>query len=115
MATPARQEAGAARDRRAPAPEPQHLGSEDEVYLAKLVDDLAEGKRRDEVGGNDRARQDRQAVEVGATSASRSSGWRSCLSVPEMPASDDRALRAALVERYEQRGELDTAIRHLEG
>ena len=31
------------------APEPQHLGSEEETFLATLVADLAEGKRRDEI------------------------------------------------------------------
>ena len=98
----------------APAPEPQHLGSEDEVYLAKLVDDLAEGKRRDEVGGRTvldkiegvwKSGHERLAIE-----------WmEKLLSVPEVPAHTTAGLRAALVERYEQRGELDTAIRHLEG
>ena len=33
----------------APAVEPQHLGSADEVFLAKLVADLADGKRRGEI------------------------------------------------------------------
>src|SRR5215207_3649907 len=32
-----------------PPPEPQHLGSEDEVFLAQLVQDLGDGKRRDEI------------------------------------------------------------------
>ena len=32
-----------------PASEPQHLGSSDEVFLAKLVADLADGKRRGEI------------------------------------------------------------------
>ena len=36
-----------------PAPEPQHLVSEDAVFLAKLVADLADGKRRDEVASKD--------------------------------------------------------------
>ena len=31
------------------APEPQHLGSEDEAFLSQLVSDLADGKRRDEI------------------------------------------------------------------
>src|SRR5262245_280497 len=37
----------------APAPEPQHLGSEDEVFLAQLVQDLGDGKRRPEISSPD--------------------------------------------------------------
>ena len=37
-------------ENRLPAAEPQHLGSEEETFLATLVADLADGKRRDEVG-----------------------------------------------------------------
>lgn len=96
------------------AAEPQHLSSEEEVFLAKLVDDLASGKRRDEVGsptviakieGVWASGHERLAIE-----------WmEKLLSVPEVPVHSTAALRANLVERYEQRGELDTAIRHLEG
>ncbi len=31
-----------------PSDEPKHLGSEDEVFLAQLVQDLGDGKRRDQ-------------------------------------------------------------------
>ena len=95
------------------APEPTHLASEEEVYLTTLVADLSEGKRRTEVGGADvRKRIDllwssgheRLAIE-----------WmEKLLSVPEIPQESLAPLRAMLVERYEQRGELDTAIPHLE-
>jgi serine/threonine-protein kinase len=37
------------------------------------------------------------------------------VSVPEVPVAATAPLRAALVERYEQRGELDTALPHLDG
>ena len=97
----------------APAPEPQHLGSEEEVFLAQLVQDLGDGRRRDEVGGTDvlgkidglwKSGHERLAIE-----------WtEKLLNVPEVPAAKTAPLRAALVERYEQRGELDTAFRHLE-
>ena len=96
-----------------PAVEPQHLGSEDEVFLATLVDSLAAGKRRDEIGSADVLRRidsvwksghERLAIE-----------WmEKLLSVPEVPSATTSMLRASLVERYEQRGELDTAERHLE-
>ncbi|HEX2691366.1 MAG TPA: serine/threonine-protein kinase [Kofleriaceae bacterium] len=97
----------------APAAAPQHLGSADEVFLAKLVADLSDGKRRDRIstpevlghldglwtGGHERL-----AIE-----------WmEKLLSVPEVPADATTPLRAALVERYEQRGELDSALPHLD-
>ena len=91
------------------APEPQHLGSEDEVFLAQLVADLADGKRRDEIGEPGRAR--RRSTGVWASGHERLAiEWmEKLLSVPEVPAASTAPLRAALVERYEQRGELDTA------
>ncbi|MGE0548456.1 MAG: protein kinase [Kofleriaceae bacterium] len=97
-----------------PAPEPQHLGSEEEVFLAQLVSDLAEGKRRGDVANADVKKRldglwssghERLAIE-----------WmEKLLSVPELPADATSPLRAVLVERYEQRGELELAIPHLEG
>jgi hypothetical protein len=96
-----------------PAVEPQHLGSADEVYLAKLVGDLADGKRRGEIADPEVLRcvdglwtsgHERLAIE-----------WmEKLLSVPEIQATATAVLRAQLVERYEQRGELDTALPHLE-
>ena len=97
----------------APAVEPLLLGSADEVFLAKLVADLAEGKRRQDVDGLEvihhidglwSSGHERLAIE-----------WmEKLLSVPEVPVTATAALRAGLVERYEQRGELDTALPHLE-
>jgi len=96
-----------------PAAEPQHLGSEDEAFLAQLVQDLADGKRRDEVSSPDvllhvdnvwASGHERLAIE-----------WmEKLLSVPEVPATTLAPLRANLVERYEQRGELDAALPHLD-
>ena len=96
-----------------PAIEPLHLGSADEAFLAKLVADLADGKRRDEVGAPEvvhhldglwSSGHERLAIE-----------WmEKLLSVPEVPPAATAPLRAALVERYEQRGELDTALPHLD-
>jgi len=109
-----------------PAPEPQHLGSEEEVFLAQLVQDLGDGKRREEISSTDvlakldglwKSGHERLAIEwcekllsvPGADLAGRSE------SAPLQPGPARTApLRAWLVERYEQRGELDTAIGHLE-
>ena len=99
----------------APPPhEPAPRGSEDEEFLAQLVADLAEGRRRDQASGKDvllridhvwKSGHERLAIE-----------WmEKLLSVPEVPTDRTAPMRAALVERYEQRGELDTAIPHLEG
>src|SRR5690348_1897718 len=97
----------------APVPEPQHLGSEDEVFLARLVQDLADGKRRDEVGRPDtlakldglwKSGHERLAIE-----------WlEKLLSVPGVPETELAPLRAHLAERLDQRGELDAAVPHLE-
>jgi tetratricopeptide (TPR) repeat protein len=98
----------------APAVEPQHLGSADEVFLAKLVADLAEGRRRDQISAPEvfhhldglwSSGHERLAIE-----------WtEKLLSVPEVEPAAIAPLRAALVERYEQRGELDAALPHLDG
>jgi hypothetical protein len=97
----------------APALEPQHLGSEDEVFLAQLVQDLGDGKRRDEVSSPDVLRRldglwksghERLAIE-----------WtEKLLGVPGIAPEQTAPLRATLVEHYDQRGELDTAVPHLE-
>src|SRR6188474_2004872 len=92
-----------------PVPEPQHLVSADEVFLAKLVTDLAEGKRRGDIASPEvlqhldgmwESGHERLAIE-----------WtEKLLSVPEIAAAAVAGLRAKLVERYEQRGELDSAL-----
>src|SRR5579871_5661615 len=90
-----------------PVPDqPQHLGSEDEVFLAQLVHDLGDGKRRGELASADvlarldglwKSGHERLAIE-----------WmEKLLSVPSEEAGAAAPLRASLVERYDQRGELD--------
>src|SRR5258706_15309741 len=89
--------------------QPQTLGSEDEVFLAQLVQDLGDGKRRDEMGSTEvlakldglwASGHERLAIE-----------WaEKLLGVPEVPEATKAPVRALLAERYEQRGELDTAL-----
>ncbi len=96
-----------------PKTEPHLLGSEDEVFLAQLVTDLGDGKRRGDIANRDTlarldglwtAGHERLAIE-----------WmEKLLGVPEVPADAIAPLRATLVERYDQRGELDAAVPHLE-
>ncbi|HEY4182442.1 MAG TPA: protein kinase [Kofleriaceae bacterium] len=95
------------------APEPQKLGSEEEIYLAQLVADLADGKRRPEIANETtlgkldgvwKSGHERLAMEWG----------EKLLSIPEIPKASTAPLRAMLVERYEQRGELETALPYLE-
>src|SRR5262245_56843973 len=97
----------------APATEPQLLGSEDETFLAQLVRDLGDGKRRDEAGAPETMKRI-DAVWASGHERLAIEWMEKLLGVPEVPASATTALRAALVERYEQRGELDTAVPHLE-
>ncbi|HEY0253717.1 MAG TPA: protein kinase [Kofleriaceae bacterium] len=96
-----------------PPAQPQTLGSEEEVFLAQLVQDLGDGKRRDQVGspvviqkvdGLWTSGHERLAIE-----------WmEKLLGVPEVGEDLLAPVRAKLVERYEQRGELQTALPHLE-
>lgn len=99
-----------------PAPsaaQPVHLASEEEVWLTTLVADLAEGKRRGEVGGPEVLRR-MDALWTSGHERLAIEWMEKLLTVPEVPPEVKAPLRAALVERYEQRGELDTAIPHLE-
>jgi tetratricopeptide (TPR) repeat protein len=119
----------------APSPEPQHLGSEEEVFLAQLVTDLGDGKRREELGSADvlakidglwKAGHERLAIEwsekllsipaapLDEAAPNDASDAKQLASGSEAPVSPTSPLRAALVERYEQRGELDAALPHLE-
>ena len=95
------------------APEPQHLGSEEEVFLAQLVADLAEGKRRDEIASDDVLKK-LEGVWTSGHERLAIEWMEKLLSIPELPASSTAPLRAILVERYEQRGELEAAQLHLE-
>src|SRR5262245_52574392 len=93
----------------APTTEPQHLGSEDEAFLAQLVHDLGDGKRRDEIGGPEVMKRI-DAVWTSGHERLAIEWMEKLLGVPEVPAASTVRLRASLVERYEQRGELDTAL-----
>jgi serine/threonine-protein kinase len=93
--------------------EPVHLGPEEETWLAQLVADAADGKRRDELGSPQvlaktdalwKAGHERLALE-----------WLAKLiAVPGAPPDAVTALRARLVELHERRGELDEALGHLD-
>jgi tRNA A-37 threonylcarbamoyl transferase component Bud32 len=93
--------------------EPTHLGPEEETWLAQLVADLADGRRRDTVAGPEtivriealwKRGHERLALE-----------WLAKLiAVPEIPPDAVVVLRARIVELHEQRGELDEALVHLE-
>ncbi|MEO8549860.1 MAG: hypothetical protein ABI678_07795, partial [Kofleriaceae bacterium] len=95
------------------ANQPQTLGSEEEVFLHQLVQDLGDGRRRDQAGNKDvlakleglwKSGHERLAIE-----------WmEKLLGVPEVPVANVAPIRAILVERYEQRGELETALPHLD-
>lgn len=95
-----------------PEQQPQTLGSEDEVFLTQLVTDVGDGKRRDEVAGASvlekleglwRSGHERLAIE-----------WmEKLLHIPGIAPAAVSPLRACLVERYDQRGELSAALEHL--
>jgi tetratricopeptide (TPR) repeat protein len=93
--------------------EPVHLGPEEESWLAQLVTDIAEGRRRDELAHTEtlsriealwRRGHERLALE-----------WLAKLiAIPEGDPVAVMILRARLVELHELRSELDEAIAHLE-
>ncbi len=95
-----------------PPVEPVRLGNEAEMFLVALVADLAEGHRREQVAGAEvqarldelwRAGNERLAIE-----------WlEKLISVPGLAAADLVRLRAQVVERYDQRRELELALAHL--
>jgi len=96
-----------------PSAEPVHLGPEEESWLAQLVADVAEGRRRDELAGAEtlarvealwRRGHERLALE-----------WLTKLiAIPDGDPDAIVTLRARLVELHELRSELDEAIVHLE-
>ncbi|MBK7534416.1 MAG: serine/threonine protein kinase [Myxococcales bacterium] len=103
--------------REAPAP-PREAPSEPPelpavAFLSELVDALAQGQRRDEAAGAPvmsrleelwRGGHERLAIE-----------WtEKLIAVPGLPEPTVLALRAAVVERYDQRRELEQALVHLE-
>ncbi len=93
--------------------EPRHLGPEEESWLAQLVADAADGRRRDELGSAEvlahsdalwKRGHERLALE-----------WLSKLiAVPGAPADAIVTLRARLVELHERRGELEESLGHLD-
>ena len=97
----------------APIAEPTHLGSEDEAFLAQLVRDLGDGKRREELGS---ANVIAKIDGLWASGHERlATEWtEKLLAVPGIEPAQAMPLRAAIVERYEQRGELEQALVHLD-
>lgn len=95
-----------------PPVEPARPGNEAEQFLAALVADLADGQRREQVAGAEvmarieelwRDGSERLAIE-----------WlEKLISVPGIAAADIVLLRAQVVERYDQRRELELAVAHL--
>jgi tetratricopeptide (TPR) repeat protein len=95
------------------AAEPVHLGPAEELWLAQLSADLADGKRKDAVCSDEmwvridalwKQGHERLAID-----------WlEKLLAAPGTPATAYIALRARLVDCYEQRADLATALPHLD-
>jgi len=91
--------------------QPTHLGNEDEVYLAQLIADLGDGKRRGDAAAPDTLRHIDALWQAGHERLAIE--WlEKLLGVPGV--SETTALRAQLIERREQRGELELALVHVE-
>ncbi|HVV83410.1 MAG TPA: serine/threonine-protein kinase [Kofleriaceae bacterium] len=96
-----------------PPVEPLVLRHEDDTWLEQLVLAIGDGRRRDELGGREtlaridglwQAGHERLATE-----------WlEKLIAIPEADAAAVTTLRAALVERLDQRRELERGLDHLE-
>ncbi|HPH66407.1 MAG TPA: protein kinase [Kofleriaceae bacterium] len=94
-------------------PQPTHLADADEVYLQALIADVAAGRRRDQLNGNEVIEHidalwarghERLAIE-----------WiEKLLSVPEVDPALTMRLRASVVERYDQRRDIELGLAHAE-
>jgi tetratricopeptide (TPR) repeat protein len=94
-------------------PEPTKLGPAEEVWLAQLAADLADGARKDDVGGGELW----QRIDAlwGQGHEQLAIDWlEKLLAAPGTPATAHLGLRARLVDCYEKRADLAGAVPHLE-
>jgi Protein kinase domain len=99
-----------------PPPEPAtpaHKSSDAETFLATLVDDLAAGRRRGEVCGPE-VMQRIEELWLAGNERLAIDWLEKLIAVPGISAATLLALRAAVVERYDQRRDLELALSHLE-
>jgi tetratricopeptide (TPR) repeat protein len=97
----------------AAAAEPVHLGPAEEAWLAQLSTDLSDGKRKDAVGSAEMWQRIDALWKQGHEQLAID--WlEKLLAAPGTPPTAHLALRARLVDYYEQRADLATALPHLE-
>jgi len=94
-------------------PEPAVLGAKEELWLGQLAEDVGEGRRLDAIGGEEfwshidslwSSGHERMAL-----------AWlEKVLAMPAVEGERKVALRARLVELYDERGDLSPALAHLE-
>ncbi|MBE7447820.1 MAG: serine/threonine protein kinase [Kofleriaceae bacterium] len=97
----------------APRPEPAVLRDEDDAWLEQLVIAAGDGKRHDELAGPD-ALAHLDALWKGGRERLATEWMEKLISLPEAPADAVATLRARLVDRLDERRELERGLAHLE-
>jgi hypothetical protein len=97
----------------APAAEPVHLGPAEEIWLAQLSVDVADGRRKDDVGGGDFWQRIDGLWSRGHEQLAID--WlEKMIAAPGTPPAAIVPMRARLIDCYEKRSDLVTALPHLD-
>ncbi|MBP9088070.1 MAG: protein kinase [Kofleriaceae bacterium] len=94
-------------------PGPTHLADTDEVFLQALIVDVAAGRRREQLSGEE-VIQHLHAMWARGHERLTIEWIEKLLSVPEVDPETTLRLRAELIERYDQRRELEVGLHHAE-
>jgi hypothetical protein len=90
------------------------LRSQHEIWLSRLAEEVADGRRSAEVGGEEFWQQITGLWNQGHERLAAQ--WvDKFIAIPLIDSGEVPRMRMRLVEMYEQRGDLDTALEHLQG
>ncbi len=93
--------------------EPTHLADADEIFLQALIVDVAAGRRRDQLS-SDEVIQHLNAMWTRGHERLMIEWIEKLLSVPEVDQAATLRLRAEVIERYDQRREIELGLHHAE-
>ncbi len=93
--------------------EPTHLADADEIFLQALIVDVAAGRRRDQLS-SDEVLQHLNTMWTRGHERLTIEWIEKLLSVPEVDPEATLRLRAELIERYDQRREIELGLHHAE-
>lgn len=92
-------------------PEPTHLANADEVFLQALIVDVAAGRRREQLS-SDEVLAHLHAMWARGHERLTIEWIEKLLSIPEVEPQATLRLRAELIERYDQRREVEVGLHH---